>query len=61
MVQLGIHGMGATTITICEIVCVSNKKMNPSNTLNLFFWEIFSYILKNILRHKNLHFSKFMV
>jgi hypothetical protein len=42
MVQLGIHGMGATIITICEIVCVSNKKMNPSNTLILiFFWRFF--------------------
>jgi hypothetical protein len=39
MVQLGIHGMGGKIITIyCEIVSVSNKKMNPSNTLNYYYF-----------------------
>jgi len=62
MVQLGILGMGGTIITICEIVCVSNKKMNPSNTLNLLnLLKFFHIFFQNILKHKNLHFSKFMV
>jgi hypothetical protein len=39
--------MGGTIIPICEIVCVSNKKMNPSNTLIfIYFFEIFSHIFE---------------
>ncbi len=46
MVQLGFHGMGGTIITISEIVCVSNKIMNPSNTLNYFFLKFFHIFFK---------------
>jgi hypothetical protein len=45
-----------------KFVCVSNKKMNPSNTLRKKkVLKFFHKFLKNILKHKNLHFPKFMV
>jgi hypothetical protein len=53
MVQLGIHGMRGTIITICEI-CKSFKQ--ESERIKCFEKKKFLKIF-----HKELHFSKFKV